>query len=102
MLVESWAGMADIIELDCSEFPCIVLAQMVNGDTHCCPQLSDSLPESFKATGAKMISSKSISRGGGEGMYVITSFIDSPSWTDDVSLRTEWRQDQLEEKLDQE
>ncbi len=88
-LAVAWAGKAEVREVDCDEYPCLVELRLTTGDRSCCVQLDEALPPELASR-----EGKSHITGTDDGMYAVMAFGDPSRWSDDIDLRTSWRVDE--------
>jgi hypothetical protein len=85
-LSAAWAGKAEVREMDCEEYPCIVELQLTTGEPSCCSQLDDALPrELMYREGHANVQITD------DGTFAVEAFGDPGRWNDGIALRASWR-----------
>ena len=88
-LAEAWAGVAEVREVSCEEYPCLVKLRLLTGDDSCCVQLDSLLPQALQ-----LRMGESYVYGFEElGMNAILAFGDPAHWSAEIEKRTDWRVD---------
>jgi hypothetical protein len=98
-LVESWVGVGEITDMACDEYPCIVTVELINGESSCCSQLQEGLPEELLFS---TLHSHGYKPDVDSNMFAVLAMGDRTRTTEDLSVRIDWRIERALELLEQE